>query len=203
MLRARFKKTICRAFRPQPSPAATASDPPGGPGGRVLRLLNHTMKFKAVVLGAVGLTMIGCNREPAKTNETVEVHGTVLLDGLPVPDAKVVFVPEGASSSSRFALAYGTTDSQGKFELKQRDGTVGALAARHRVYLSKLNRHFMVKKEGFPEQPRLDDQQLKEAEEIPEFYNRDSELQYEVVAGRGIVRPEFKLSSIDPLLKED
>ncbi len=200
MLSVRFEKAICRALRPQPSPTATASDLPGG---REFRFLKHTLKIKAFALFAVGLTIIGCNRDPVTTNELVEVHGTVLLDGLPVPDAKVVFVPEGVSSSSRFALAYGTTDSQGKFELKQRDGTVGALAARHRVYLSKLNRHLAMKKVGFPEKPRLDDQQLKNAEEIPEFYNRYSELQYEVVAGRGIVRPEFKLSSVDPLLKEE
>ena len=44
-------------------------------------------------------------------------------------------------------------------------------------------------------------EQIDRNQVVPAFYNRESELLYEIVASPGILRTKFELSSIDPLLK--
>ncbi len=64
------------------------------------------------------LATVGCSGG----SETVPVQGVVRLDGQPLPDASVQFVPDG---SGRDATA--TTDQQGRFVLstvQPRDGAV-------------------------------------------------------------------------------
>ena len=61
-----------------------------------------------------------------------------MLDDEPVSGARVVFVADTSSLRSEdYALSYGVTDDAGAFTLKLADGTIGALAGNHRVYISK------------------------------------------------------------------
>lgn len=62
---------------------------------------------------AMMLASVGCAAKPSAM-KTEEVEGVVTLDGQPVPDATVTFVPVQAGNG---ASATGTTDAEGKYRL--------------------------------------------------------------------------------------
>jgi len=66
------------------------------------------------------------------------VSGTVSVDGKPVADAKVLFVPidQAGSDSDRSPVSVAKTDKDGRFFLETVDGRKGAVVGRHLVYVS-------------------------------------------------------------------
>ncbi|MEM9411284.1 MAG: hypothetical protein AAGA30_09240 [Planctomycetota bacterium] len=178
-----------------------------------------TFYYKATFVIAIATTA-GCNPDYVDPGEMVVIEGKVFLDQQPVSDARVMFVPDNVSADQDFAISYGTTNSQGEFELKTADEREGALTGKHRVFISKLS-----KTDSKTDQKTLDPkttvdaktaermQKLKETweiveksvqqtegESIPHYYNLHSDLSCEVVHGRGIQRLRFDLSSVDPML---
>lgn len=59
-----------------------------------------------------------------------EVHGQVTLNGQPLPDCQVEFIPLAGGRSS-----YAMTDNQGQYVLKYKGNAEGALLGKHRVRL--------------------------------------------------------------------
>ncbi len=57
------------------------------------------------------------------------VTGVVTVDGKPVPNAVVTFIPTGGSTS------YGKTNAEGKYELMFTDTKFGAMIGKHNVEL--------------------------------------------------------------------
>jgi hypothetical protein len=85
-----------------------------------------------LVLGAA-LCLSGCARVPPPV---VEVEGTVYLDGKPLPQAQVQFIPElqgfGAEMNSS-----AVTDDKGRFQLTCTfQDQPGAVVAKHHVLVS-------------------------------------------------------------------
>ena len=161
-------------------------------------------KFASVLVVLIFLPQLtGCENQYTPQPELVEVHGQVLLDGQPVPDTKVVFVPDGDYIGSKWFPAYGTTNENGEFQLKLRNEKNGAYSGWHRVFVSHVENDQQV---DVPEIAALPNSGLTFAnvsgELFPSFYNRESELRFEVKKDRGILRPKFELSSVDPLLTE-
>jgi len=94
------------------------------------------MKVRYVVLAAVlAAAVAGCGKRPP---QFTAVSGVVLLDGKPLPKAKIEFQPEldnfGAEMNSS-----AVTDDDGKFTLL-RNGTTepGAAVCKHRVLITEL-----------------------------------------------------------------
>lgn len=85
------------------------------------------------VLVVGSLLIVGCGGPGI---ETVPVSGVVTLDGQPVPNVLVTFQPvaRGAAESSSSPGSNGTTDSEGRYELKTPDGS-GAIVGEHIVTL--------------------------------------------------------------------
>jgi hypothetical protein len=72
----------------------------------------------------------GCHSGPNwKYNEQVE--GTVKIDGAPVPNVLVRFVPDDATVQGPASSGY--TDEKGHFKLGCENGKPGAVLARHNV----------------------------------------------------------------------
>lgn len=67
--------------------------------------------------------------------ETIPVSGVVLLDGKPLVDASILFVP---SEGTKGIECSGITDDDGRFELKHPHGPTGAPAGNYRVVISHL-----------------------------------------------------------------
>ena len=84
-----------------------------------------------LTLAVVGATLvvIGCAGPEQPTGpETVDVSGTVFLDGKPLEGAEVYFIsPDGEF------VGFGETGSDGKYTLVQ-----GAVPGKNKVYISKL-----------------------------------------------------------------
>ena len=80
------------------------------------------------ILVAVALALAGCAKAPP---EVVPVEGVVLLNGQPLPQAEVQFVPMAPGLGAEY-VAVGTTDEQGRFALAC-NGRPGACAGENRV----------------------------------------------------------------------
>lgn len=114
-----------------------------------------------LVLACLGCTPGGPAIEP--------VEGTVTLDGKPLPNASVVFVPE----EDRPAGA--TTDSQGHYVLTFTEGREGAVLGKHKVQIRTARDPGETPSgEPIPAAP----------ETIPMRYNAKTELEFTVEAGK-------------------
>lgn len=75
----------------------------------------------------------GCGSGPAEELPPLAtVTGTVTLDGEPLAGANVMFTPQAGG-----ALSSGTTDDQGRYELRYGAAETGAAIGRHKVRISK------------------------------------------------------------------
>jgi hypothetical protein len=84
---------------------------------------------RAVALAVLVLAG-GCAKVPPTLTEA---EGTVTLNGQPLPNAQVQFVPDLADFGAEYN-SVGTTDEQGHFRLTcQGNGQNGAVIAKHRV----------------------------------------------------------------------
>jgi hypothetical protein len=81
---------------------------------------------RAVLIALVGLA--SCESRPA----FAEVSGVVLLDGQPMPEALVVFLPDPERGTNGPRCS-GVTDAQGRFRLMRDDRGSGAVVGFHRV----------------------------------------------------------------------
>lgn len=99
-----------------------------------------------------------------------EVHGQVTLNGQPVADCQVEFVPlAGGRSSSAM------TDNNGQYVLKYKGNAEGALLGKHRVRLvtargATRDDHGRVTKPGIKEK-------------LPKEYNEETTQEVEVTDG--------------------
>src|ERR1700709_1042253 len=84
----------------------------------------------------VGLVLaiqgVGCNKE--KLPGLGQVVGTISLDGKPVADASVAFVPAETGATT----SMGQTDATGKYELYYSRGNKGAKVGEHTVTVNKF-----------------------------------------------------------------
>ncbi|NOX55776.1 MAG: carboxypeptidase regulatory-like domain-containing protein [Planctomycetes bacterium] len=82
-----------------------------------------------LAMAGATLVVLGCaGPEQPKGPETVDVSGTVLLDGKPLAGAEVYFI----SPDGKF-VGFGETGSDGKYTLVQ-----GAVPGKNKVYISKI-----------------------------------------------------------------
>ena len=108
---------------------------------------NGMMNFTrtALLLVVSGGLLAGCSGEELKPDdaELTSVKGTVTLDGEPLANASVQFIPSVGSGVK--GTYYGTTDMAGKFELRNARGRVGAEEGQFTVVVSKF-----AQKDGTP-----------------------------------------------------
>jgi hypothetical protein len=108
----------------------------------------------AVAIGGCG----GEKRQP--------VRGTVTLDGKPLVEALVAFMPAESTGSPSFA----TTDSRGQYRLQQNEEKKGAARGRYTVRITTYREA----------EPHSDSLVKASAERVPARYNVHSRLVVEV-----------------------
>jgi hypothetical protein len=90
----------------------------------------------ARILAAVCMcSLAGCT-ESSRPYQTAPVWGTVTLDGVPLADAHVTFMPVPASGRDAGPEAAGNTDSHGRYSLETVFGDRGASVGKNRVMIS-------------------------------------------------------------------
>ena len=107
------------------------------------------------------------------------VTGKVTLDGSPLPDAIVSFMPE----SEEGIPCFGTTDDEGKYAMQESRDANGAPVGQ---YVVRITTYREGKPEADPPIPRV-------REKVPAKYNRDTELAAEVKPGENVF--DFELES--------
>ncbi len=113
------------------------------------------------------LWLSGCGG--GDTPPLADVRGTVTLDGQPLPQAHVEFAPTQGRPSQAM------TDAQGRYRLMYTPDTPGAVLGSHTVRITTAT--------SSPADE--DNPDAKPAEEkVPAVYNRQSELQQDVVSGK-------------------
>ncbi|MCC6508174.1 MAG: carboxypeptidase regulatory-like domain-containing protein [Pirellulaceae bacterium] len=80
------------------------------------------------LIGVVSLNLVGCGTGSGP----IPVKGKVLLDGKPLPDASISFVPQQEGRQ-----ATGTTDAEGQFVLSTIDPRDGAMPGKYKVTISQ------------------------------------------------------------------
>lgn len=123
----------------------------------------------------VVVVFVGCG-----DSKVARVTGKVTLDGDPLPNALVTFIPDAGGRPS-----YGRTNEDGEFELHYTRNEDGAEIGTHQVTIT-------TEREGDPdaEDP---EKQKSVKEKIPAKYNRKTELTAEVESGSNEF--EFNLES--------
>ena len=105
--------------------------------------------------------------------ELAKVQGTVTLDGKPLEDAEVYFIPTFEARGS-----IGRTNGEGVYSLKFDDAHTGAAVGEHSVRIATRQAS-----PGSEPQP----------ERVPEKYNVKSELKVDVAGGENVL--DFDLQS--------
>ena len=117
---------------------------------RTFNVFGRTTLFLAVL----AFTFTGCGyRRPAQVKTT----GTVTLDGEPVAQASLMFIPDSGRPAS------GNTNTNGAFELSSYGGNDGLPAGNYRVTVTKL-----VLKDKYQQQLKKLETQADEAAESGE-----------------------------------
>jgi len=107
------------------------------------------------------------------------VTGKVTLDGSPLPDAIISFMPE----SEEGAPSFGRTDGQGNYTLQESQEAGGAAVGKYTVRITTY-------RDG---QPEVDPPIPRVPEKVPPRYNLDTELTEEVKPGENVFN--FPLTS--------
>jgi hypothetical protein len=129
------------------------------------------MPRAVLVCFALALLSAGCGGVSYKT---APVSGRVTLDGRPLPNATVEFIPEvGAGEKAPPPSSVGVTDGGGRYSLVLADvrKSDGAVVGKHRVLIT------------LGPQAAANDARPTFHRQLPEKYNRKSTLACEVPAG--------------------
>ncbi len=94
-------------------------------------MLSAANRLVALVLLLV--LVLGCGQRP----ELGQVTGTVRAAGKPLANVLVTFIPQ-ADGDAAAIRSLGTTDEQGRYQLKTEQQDAGALVGQHKVTVEDL-----------------------------------------------------------------
>ena len=143
------------------------------------------MKARWLIAAALA-AVLGCS---AAGPDVVPVSGTVTLNGKPLANATVAFAPIAKPGEVIAGDgSAGKTDAAGEYTLTTSRGVPGAQVGRHRVRITVL-----------AEQVGTSDERRSRGgrpvkNTVPARYNGDTELTFEVIAGRPN-KADFSLTS--------
>jgi hypothetical protein len=123
------------------------------------------VRSKSCFVFGMSLAVLACLGCGSDGPDIATVEGTVTLDGKPLQNASVVFVPENGRPAGA------TTDESGHYELNFSGGRKGAIPGKNRIRISTL-RDASESEDGTPI-PAV-------AETIPMKYNAKTTLEFTV-----------------------
>jgi hypothetical protein len=137
----------------------------------------RNLAFTLVAGVLLTFSLVGCGG-----SGYVPVSGTVALNGKPIRNAKVDFLPmstTGNQTPGRASVGY--TDENGKFTLKTIDGVAGAAVGRHRV---KISSNYSKELKGYEVWDAGLNKMVRSATDpVPKEWNSESKQEFEVPSG--------------------
>lgn len=143
----------------------------------------------ALLLAAVSLA--GCG---GSKFDFASVSGQILLDGKPVENARVVFMPTASGKDGEAGpYSNGETDEQGRYKLESatEKSTKGAVVGFHRIIVSTRRSHLD------PTNPDIEIVDVEESIPFPYYDYRRTPLEFEVTP-EGSDSANFSLQSNSP-----
>lgn len=137
------------------------------------------LQARVVALTLLTGLVAGCGG-PSDRPDLGTVSGVVTLNGTPLPNATVTFLPDAGRSS------VGITDESGRYELKYTHDAAGAKVGPHTVSISTLSASSSSEVSGGSEV-------AASGEQVPPQYNVQSTLKEDVQAGANTI--DFDLES--------
>jgi hypothetical protein len=140
-----------------------------------MHILSVSKNVTVVVALLLIVSLTGCS---GSASGVAEVTGTITMDGSPLANAVVTFVPTEMGSPS-----YGRTDQSGIYTLQYTREVSGAVIGEHRVRISTMSSGDPDSDPPIPASP----------ETVPAQYNSQSELLRTVESGSNTI--DFELDS--------
>jgi hypothetical protein len=140
---------------------------------------------------------LGCDQSGSVPLGTVK--GQVTLDGKPMPNVSVTFIPAGEQGG---ATSMGRTDASGNYELIYVDGKKGALIGKHKVSVTTVRDDPAAAAQMSSDSPEYaqqasgasGDYSKQWVDPIPAKYNSPTTLEHEVKSGSNTINLELKSS---------
>ena len=96
------------------------------------------LRISITLLTLVSVSLVGCGA--GDPFALAPVSGTVTIDGLPAANVVVTFTPAANDSTAIVGpFSSAVTDDQGKFTLKSKQGSLGAVVGQHSVSCQHRN----------------------------------------------------------------
>jgi len=133
-----------------------------------------------------GLLLVGCG-SPGPGIPLTPVAGTVTLDGNPVAEAKVTFVPQVETKGNG---GWALTDSTGKYSLKTPQGAAGVPDGQYKVTVS-------LRRNPDGTLPKADEPPIesKARETLPPIYSSESKTTLQAAVSAGSKQFDFALKA--------
>ena len=144
-------------------------------------------RLPILVLIACTSLLAGC--EGDSSEPLVPASGVVTLDGQPIEGVAITLVPKEGTSMGR--ICYGTTDGEGRFELRGSPERAGAIVGEHWAQFVK-----MTQEDGSPIPEGATPEEVIPFNQLPEAYAESSTTPISVVIPPdGTSDMQFELTS--------
>jgi len=129
----------------------------------------HMLMFTLLIF------VLGCSGGEDFSPELGTVTGVITLNEKPLANAVVTFLPQ--DTSSKYApVSGGLTDAEGKYTLKFKNGSLGALPGSHSITIST----------------DLEGTNIAKNEKVPAKYNKKTKLVKTVELGENTINFDLK-----------
>jgi hypothetical protein len=164
------------------------------------------MKHPSALVATALLFLVCCGCGNSSSVPLGTVSGQVTLDGKPLPNVSVTFIPvvsaASAPAGSGGGSSSGITDASGNYELNyQADGSQGATIGKHKVSVTTVRQAPAATAQMSSDSPEYaqqasggGDYSKQWTEPIPEQYNSKTTLEHEVKSGSNTIDLELKSS---------
>jgi hypothetical protein len=142
------------------------------------------------LLGFVMVLALGCGGQ-----KFAPVSGVVTLNGKPLANASVSFIPESPKDATEaLPASAGKTNEKGEYTLETMTGKTGALVGKHKVMISIQATEVQDRDTRPPKESRPRGGGPPMEEKIPTRYNSATTLTFDVPSG-GTDQANFDLKS--------
>src|SRR5688572_4283588 len=140
------------------------------------------IRFVSALITGITLTTAGCGKNP---HRLAPVSGKVTMDGNPLANATVAFLPDTKPGAMPSPTSRGETDQNGRYTLTSSEDKPGAVVGMSKVRISTMKSTGGSEGEGGA---------LLARETVPERYNARTELTFDVPE-EGTEAADFALKS--------
>jgi hypothetical protein len=134
---------------------------------RLKEIVVSFFSFHGLAWGIICLVTIGCGGPKQDLPEVVPVSGTVTLDGKPLANATVTFIPVG---TTRGGTCLGVTDDSGRYEMSAGNGRKGTPVGEFRITCTKW---VMPDGSDYPKDSQVSPLETNARELLPERYTNE------------------------------